>query len=192
LKGYQNKEELAKEWSPSVGKTSLFTLKKEIFNMSPWKLEKTEVPLIIRITENPDYDIGLFPGAVSLYAHDCIHILLGRGVLPKDEAFVIGFTMGSTGKVTPSKERIFCTIAKHLYPEGYKFTDEELSVYKMGLCLARNMGCKDLSRTNFKKYTNYRIPTIRKRLGIDLKTLRYYYYLEKQMFPDSPESQRLI
>ena len=192
MKDYQRKEELAKEWNPGFGATSFSTLEKELSGMEPFKLEQTEVPLIIRLTENPKFNIGIFPGSVSLYAHDCIHIVLGRGVLPKDEAFIIGFTMGSTKKIGPIREQLFCTITKHLYPEGYKFTDEELAVYKMGVSVAANMECEDLSQINFKKYENWELPAIRKKIGLDVKTLRYYYYLERQMFPDSAESQRLL
>jgi hypothetical protein len=36
-----------------------------------------------------------------------IHVLLGRGLLAKDEAFVIGFTMGSTDRVGRPRRR--CT-----------------------------------------------------------------------------------
>ena len=66
--------------------------------MGGFKLEAENVPLIIKLVENPKYDIGLFPGNISLYNHDCIHLLLGRGLRVKDEVFVIGFTMGRTKK----------------------------------------------------------------------------------------------
>src|SRR5262245_56769531 len=64
-------------------------------------LAQSEVPYMVRLVENPRFDLPLvdsFHGATSLDTHDCIHILLGRGLLPKDEAFVIGFSMGSTGR----------------------------------------------------------------------------------------------
>jgi hypothetical protein len=48
----------------------------------------------VRLFENPD-SLVAFPGAVTLERHDCIHILLGRGLLAQDEAFVIGYTMGT-------------------------------------------------------------------------------------------------
>ncbi|MDE0009008.1 MAG: hypothetical protein OXS50_12090, partial [Gammaproteobacteria bacterium] len=53
------------------------------------------IPLIVQLVENPKYDlpgVELFDGAADLDTHDNIHILLGRGLLPKDEAFVLGFT----------------------------------------------------------------------------------------------------
>jgi len=188
----RTKEELAKEWSPKLGSKPFSTLEQQLSSMESFRLEPSEVPFIIRFIENPKYDFGIFPGPVSLYNHDCIHIVLGRGVLTKDEAFVIGFTMGSTDKVGLIREASFCAITKHLYPEGYKFSQDDLTVYKAGLSLARNMNCKDLSKVDFKKFKNLSIPRLRRELGIDIKTLRYYYYLEKQMFPNCIESQRLV
>jgi len=188
----KQKEEIANEWNPSLGVTAFSTLGEELSSMEPFKLEPSEVPLIIRLTENPKYDLGIFPGSVSLHNHDCIHIILGRGVLVKDEAFVIGFTMGSTKRIGFFRESLFCALTKHLYPEGYKFTNQDLTVYKAGLSIASNMNCKDLSKMDFKKYENWTLPKIRKKIGVDSKTLRYYYYLERQMFPDCTESQRLL
>lgn len=188
----KEKEELANEWNPRIGVTHYSTLKEELVSMEPFKLEQSEVPLIIRITENPKYDIGVFPGSVSLYSHDCIHILLGRGVLPKDEAFVIGFTMGSTGRMNLSRESLFTFVTQHLYPEGYRFSAEDILVFKMGIWLSSQMNCKDLSSINFKEHEDYQLFDLRKKIGLDTKTLRYYYYLERQSFPNCRESQRLV
>ena len=63
--------------------------------MDSFKLRQENIPLIIKLVENPNYNTSkLFGGAVDLFTHDCVHVLLGRGLLVKDEAFVIGYTMG--------------------------------------------------------------------------------------------------
>ena len=68
--------------------------------MFDFKLHPKDVPLIIKLTENPKYSSSrVFTGAVDLFTHDCIHVLLGRGLLLKDEAFVIGYTMGSAKRM---------------------------------------------------------------------------------------------
>ncbi|MEO0459023.1 MAG: hypothetical protein AAF152_20915 [Cyanobacteria bacterium P01_A01_bin.114] len=41
--------------------------------------EPDQIPLMIRLVENPDSPIAL-PGNIDLRAHDCLHILLNRGV----------------------------------------------------------------------------------------------------------------
>ena len=65
------------------------TINRALCTMDSFKLNQEDVPFIIRLFENPKYN--LFPGSVTLEAHDIIHVLLGRGLLPKDEAFVILF-----------------------------------------------------------------------------------------------------
>ena len=92
----EESERLAREWVPE-GDKKLSAFIKE---MEPFKLCQEDVPLIIKLVENPKYFTSkLFTGAVDLFTHDCIHVLLGRGLLPKDEAFVIGYTMGSGKKM---------------------------------------------------------------------------------------------
>lgn len=48
----------------------------------------TAIPWIVRLFENPQGWLRLH-GAVNLRNHDMIHVLLGRGLLGQDEAFVI-------------------------------------------------------------------------------------------------------
>ena len=118
--------------------------------MEPFKLSKNEVPLVIRFMENPKFDFfNIFPGSVTLKSHDCIHALLGRGLLPKDEAFVIGFTMGTTKKLGRLREWLFLLIARHLYPEGYKFYEEEKQIFRNGVDIGSHMGCVNLSKVDF-------------------------------------------
>ena len=78
------------------------TLEAAYGSLSSIALRQREVPLLVQLVENPRFDlpgIEIFSGATNLRTHDYLHILLGRGLLPKDEAFVLGFTMGSTNRV---------------------------------------------------------------------------------------------
>src|ERR1041385_35182 len=77
-----------------------------------------DIPLMVRLAENPRFN--LFHGAVDLKTHDYIHIVLGRGLLAKDEAFVNGFTMGSTQRLSATEEKLFTLVAEHLYPGIYQ------------------------------------------------------------------------
>ena len=54
-----------------------------------------QIHWFVWLLENPSSPISL-TGAVDLYNHDIIHILLNRGMEVKDEAMVIGFTMGNS------------------------------------------------------------------------------------------------
>lgn len=169
-------------------------LKTVLRGMEDWRLEAKEVPWIIRAIENPKSplcDFDFFPGCVDLFSHDCIHIILGRGILPKDEAFVIGYTMGSTKRVGRFREWLFLWIARWLYPEGYKFYEEERQVFQWGVMAGKHCK-KDLTKIDFEPMRNNSISAIRKVLGIETKFVKVCYILEKRAFPESKESQRLL
>jgi hypothetical protein len=158
--------------------------------MQEFKLAQEDVPLIIKLTENPSYFTSkLFTGAVDLFTHDCIHVILGRGLLPKDEAFVIGYTMGSGQKMSRWRRNLFLWVCKYLYPEGYKFSEEERYIFYSGV-MAGSRCPTNLSKVNFKELLNYKVQDIRERLGIDRELIKCYYCTEKRLFNDK-ECQRL-
>ena len=190
---YEHKLEIERqinEWHIPLSTTGL-TLKDGLDSMGGFKLEAEDVPFIIKLVENPKYDIGLFAGNVSLYNHDSIHLLLGRGLRVKDEAFVIGFTMGSTKKMWRWRRNLYMFCAKYLFPKGYKFGEEERFIFNMGV-MAGSQCSADLSKADCFKLKNFKIDYVRKLLNIDKKLLKYCYEVEKKCFPDSPESQRLL
>jgi hypothetical protein len=182
-------KKLASNWHhPLVkGQTSLSRV---LESMQGFKLCQEEVPLVVKLTENPDYSTSkLFTGAVDLFSHDCIHALLGRGLLVKDEAFVIGYTMGSGKKMSRWRRNLFLWVTKYLYPEGYKFTEEERYVFYSGV-MAGSKCPTDLSTVDFNKMLDYKVQGVREKLGIDRDLLKCYYCTEKKLFKDK-ESQRL-
>ncbi len=190
---YQHKEDVEKqikEWHIPLSKGTV-VLGKGLDSMGGFRLEAEDVPLAIRLVENPKYDIGLFAGNVSLYNHDCIHLLLGRGLQVKDEAFVIGYTMGSTKKMRRWRRNLYMFCAKYLFPEGYKFCEEERFVFNMGV-MAGSQCPTDLSQVDFKEYEDCRVSFVRGDLEIDKKLLKNCYEVEKRCFPKSEESQRLL
>ena len=165
------------------------TIREALDSMESFKLHQQDVPLIIRLLENPEYN--LIPGAVTLQCHDIIHVLLGRGLLPKDEAFVIGFTMGTTRRINWLHKYIFKLVTKYLYPAGYTFGNDELVVFEKGLELGEVSKCPDLSKLDLSQFISYTIKEARDMLYIDLTHLRACYALE-QITYISPESQRLL
>ena len=172
----------------SRGGDRLFDVLEE---MGDFKLNPEDVPLIIKLIENPEYKTSrLFTGAVDLFTHDCIHVLLGRGLLVKDEAFVIGFTMGSTKKMTRWRRNLFMFASKYLYPEGYKFNENERYIFYSGV-LAGEKCPIDLTTVKFNSFANEKVSEIRDKLGIDVRLLECIYCVEQKLFPDK-ECQRLI
>ena len=156
---------------------------------------KNDIPFVIKLVENPKLTIpGLefFHGAVELQQHDLIHIVLGRGLLEMDEAFTIGFTMGSTKKVTTTEEKLFALISKHLYPQEYKFSDDAIAVFKDAVRLGAISGCASLDSADLSAMLDMKLATVRKMLGLETSLLSAYYQIEKQRYPDSVASQRLL
>ena len=154
-----------------------------------------KLPLIIRLMENPCYSlpfITLFHGAISLKYHDYVHILLGRGLLPKDEAFVIGFTMGATGQTGLIEQNLFAWISHYCYPSPFNFSVEDLQVYHSAVQLARTMSVKPLHNFCYEKVIPLPLKKIRLILGINTEQLLQYYQDEAQKFNYCVESRRLI
>lgn len=166
------------------------TIRKALSTMESFKLNQDDVPFVIRLFENPKYNI--LPGAVTLSAHDIIHVLLGRGLLPKDEAFVIGFTMGTTQQINSIHKLVFKYVTRYLYPEGYTFGPDEYEVFEAGINSADKMDCPDLSKVDLLQYLDYTIKEARERLGIDYAELIKDYAIERMWYPKSTESQRLL
>ena len=171
------------------------TLREAYETLRPFGLDQRDVPLIIQLVEHPKYDmpgIDLFPGAVDLRTHDLIHIVLGRGLLLKDEAFVIGFTMGSTDRIGATEEAIYRFFAQYVFPSGYRFGDEEVQVFKDAVRLGYVSDSRSLAGVDYDAILDLPLGRIRAELGIEDDLLRAYYAIEKRRYPNSPESQRLL
>jgi len=190
----QHKEDIEKQisdWHIPLHSRKHWTFRSARKTMDSFKLSQSDIPLIIKLVENPKYDIGLFAGNVDLRSHDCIHVLLGRGLLVKDEAFVIGYTMGTTKKMPRWRRNLFMFISKYLYPEDYRFGEEERYVFNSAVM----MGSKcptDLSKVNFGDLEEHKVSETREKFGINKKDISRFYSLEQQFFKNSKESQRLF
>lgn len=182
------------DWHIPIDKNEI-SLAQARKNLATVSADQYDIPLMVQLVENPKYKlpgITLFHGAVDLETHDCIHILLGRGLLPMDEAFTIGFTMGSTNRVSTTEEQIFTFISKNLYPDIYKFTDQEVNVFKNAIRLAFISNCKPLDTLNFDSFLDTPLKEIRENIGLEINLIKAYYEIEKQRYPDSAASQRLL
>jgi hypothetical protein len=150
----------------------------------------TAIPWIVRLFENPQGWLRLH-GAVNLARHDMIHVLLGRGLLGQDEAFVIGFTMGSTKAVFRLEQWLFKYVASHVYPSPYRIPAHVLAAYDLGLEAGREMGVKDLHLAIGDALLDLPLGETRRRLGIETRRLREFYARERAALPGTPASRRL-
>jgi len=164
-------------------------------SMSSVRASQDEIPLMVQMVENPKFQIPgirLFHGAVDLNQHDYIHIALGRGLLDKDEAFTIGFTMGSTNKVTTAEENLYSLISRYLYPKVYQFDKEAVEVFKNAVRLGYISSCLPLDEFDFTSFLDLPLTEIRARLGLEKSLLLAYYEIEKTRYPTAKDSQRLL
>lgn len=148
------------------------------------------IPWIVRLFENPQGWLRLH-GAVDLATHDRIHVVLGRGLLAQDEAFVIGFTMGSTKAVSRLERWFFKQAVSHLYPDPYRIPWPILAAYDLGLEAGRDMDVRDIHRGLGDEMLDRPLGEVRRALGVDTQRLRQVYAREREALPESPASQRL-
>lgn len=170
------------------------TLADAYASMQSIALKQESVPLLVQLVENPKFDlpgIELFSGATDLGTHDYIHILLGRGLMPKDEAFVLGFTMGSTNRVGEWEEKLYGLFAKYLYPKPYRFNDDDFQVYKDAVRLGYISDCQPLNTVDFPAIAHLTLKDARQKIGLEVDLLRAYFQIEARRYPQSFESQRL-
>ena len=171
------------------------TLREAHASLSALGAKQEEIPLMIQLVENPRFNIpgfDIFHGAVDLRTHDYIHILLGRGLLPKDEAFVIGFTMGSTNKVTTLEENLYALFSKHFYPKVYQFDDEAIRIFKDASKLGYISDCDPLNRVDYARCLDWSLGRIRDAIRLERDLILAYYRIEQRRHPDSQASRRLL
>jgi hypothetical protein len=164
-------------------------------SLSALGAKQEDIPLMVQLVENPRFDIpgfDIFHGAVDIRTHDCIHIILGRGLLPKDEAFVIGFTMGSTNKVTTLEENLYTLVSKYLYPKVYQFDAEAIRIFKDAVKLGFISDCQPLDRIDYEKYLHWKLRDVRQDIGLEEDLILAYYRIEQRRYPESKASRRLL
>ncbi|MEN8106931.1 MAG: hypothetical protein ABFS22_02890 [Pseudomonadota bacterium] len=182
------------DWHVPISRGDV-TLREGLAGLADVGARQQEIPRIVRLLENPKYSlpgITLFHGAVDLEAHDRIHILLGRGLLTEDEAFTIGFTMGSTKRVRRSEEWLFGVLARRVYPPPYTFDDNAVRIFNDAVRLGGISGCQPLNRIVYDQYLDLPLHHVRERIGLEVDLLTACYRIEKARYPDAPACQRLL
>ena len=178
------------EWNPGLD-TDAMTIAEVLATMPAAAAE--DVPEIIRRYEHPDSPDAL-PGAIALDRHDCIHVLLGRGLHVQDEAFVIGATMGAASDVTTEVIETFIRISTTEYPKHWRFEPEHIACYMLGVGWAHdNAPGADLHLIPLETppWQGKTVAEARRELGIVKEELRAYFRIGELMTPGTPASRRL-
>lgn len=181
-------EKYLEEWYPGLQKETR-TLSEVLSEMPGYK--QNEIPFIVWLLENPKSPIAM-PGYIDLFNHDCVHILLGRGLLAQDEAFVIGFTMGNSTSVNKFHNFIFKTFSLYFYPKNFKLLKRDLFAFDLGFKYGRNRKIRNINKMDFHHKSNLSIGEIRKELDITQNDLIEMRKVEAQQIPHTKESARLL
>ncbi len=152
--------------------------------------DAAEIHWLIRLLERPSSPVAL-SGAIGLKDHDCVHVLLGRGLLAQDEAFVLGFTMGADREMKFWEPALFRFCAQYLYPKIYRLSARHIAIFNLGLESARRSDCRDLHKFDFQKNLDQPVGKLRAMLKINVHKLIDIYRAEQRIIPDSKESKRL-
>ncbi|MCW1924929.1 hypothetical protein OKA05_20370 [Luteolibacter arcticus] len=156
---------------------------------------QSEVPWIVRVMENPAFNVpplSMFRGRVTLYQHDCVHLLLGRGTTLMDEAFVVGFTMGSTKRMRTSATEFFGRVASRFYPKAYRFPPKARRVFQDAVHLAAISDCQPLDQVDFHALMDYPLREVRRRVCVEESLLQAYYEIEAARNPRIAACRRLV
>jgi hypothetical protein len=148
------------------------------------------VPWYVRLLENPASPVAL-PGAIDLRGHDCVHIVFGRGTTPADEAFVLGVTMGSTGRAAGWQQRFFALAARHLYRGPWRLSDRDVLLFHLAVEFVKRQPIPPLNAVRWDDIWNEPLGRIRSSLGIRVPELLTFYETERLLWPDSLAASRL-
>jgi len=175
------------DWSPWLYNCDSNFL--ETINTIPFS---PETPFLVRLFENPKSPLYL-PGPTFLDTHDAIHVLLGRGLLPQDEAFVIGFCMGASTAANTKHKKIFRFVAGLFYPKKYRLSKNDLIAFdiafEFGKSLRNKMG--NIHLFEFNQHNEKSIKQMREFFDLRPSTLKNIYRLEKKKLPNTKSSKRL-
>ena len=136
---------------------------------NPTYKEPSTIHWFVWLLENPKSPISL-TGAIDLYNHDIIHILLDRGMLNRDEAMVIGFTMGNSETTSSWVRWLFEFCARYLYRESYRFNEYDLLEFERGFAYGYTRSRRNIHLAKFDVKRD--IEEIRKEWGIELINIR--------------------
>jgi hypothetical protein len=152
--------------------------------------DQSDISPLVQLLENPQSPVA-FTGSIDLFGHDCIHILLGRGLLAQDEAFVIGFTMGTSKTIGRLQRALFKFAARFLYPSIYRFSTDDCKIFELGIEAGKLSQCSEIYKANFRSFLSEPVGKIRATLGIDAEFLQRIYAEEAILLPNTVVSARL-
>lgn len=151
--------------------------------------------LVLQWTEHlPGTQTGVdvFRTGFDQHRHDCIQIILGRGLLVTDEAFGFGFTLGSASKNIMTEQGLHAYISRYLHAMLASLNEQDQVVFREGVKMAFISGCVALGRFDFNQWLELPLRTLRDAIGLEHELLLAYYAVEQRRYPNNVASARLL
>src|SRR5580700_1102646 len=116
------------DWNPFVLDERL-SLANALATMPSSPIKK--IPFFVWLFENPASPLRL-AGSANLREHDISHVILGRGLLLQDEAFVIGFVMGNAMDSAGWDRLIYQAVGRLIYRKPFRFRRKDNTAFNLG------------------------------------------------------------
>ena len=126
------------------------------------------------------------------HQHDCIQIVLGRGLLSTDEAFGFGFTLGSVCKGTMTEQVLHAYISRYLQAMLSSMNEQDQAVFREGVKMAFISACMALDRFDFTDWFEQPLRVVRDAVGLEQDLLLAYYAVEQRRYPQNTACARLL
>lgn len=175
------------DWNPSVFEDSVSIA--DILNTMP-PAPIGGIPSIIKVLENPTSPYQLC-GSTDLKVHDIIHVLLGRGLLQQDEAFVIGYSMGNAANATALDRMIFLQMATTKYPAPFTFMEVDATVFNIAFDFGLAASQKNINNLDVEELSRMQIGSARKKFNLQKDRLISFYNREVLAVGSTKVSKRI-
>lgn len=126
-----------------------------------------EIPFLVWLLENPASPLHL-PGSIDLFGHDCLHLLLKKGFLPADEAYIVGFAMGNDVSTKWLHLLILKFAAYFLYPPKYRIGYSELKLFDRGVRLGWRNKTKNIHKLDWSQWERKILKDVRLELALEI------------------------
>jgi hypothetical protein len=175
------------DWNPFVLDERL-SLANALATMPSSPIKK--IPFCVWLFENPASPFRL-AGSANLREHDISHVILGRGLLLQDEAFVIGFVMGNAMDSAGWDRLIYQAVGRLIYRKPFRFRRKDNTAFNLGFDIGQSMTNRNLFTREVRDLVEFSIREVREAMGLERSQLCEWFREEIEALPEGRVSARL-
>lgn len=149
-----------------------------------------KIPFFVWLLENPTSPFRL-AGATDPLEHDISHVVLGRGLLLQDEAFVIGFAIGNAPDSSTWDRFIFQFFGQLIYRKPFRFRARDKVAFDLGFDIGQSLSERGLFTHEPGALLEFPLSDVREAMGLSKAQLCKWYADEVAALPNGRASERL-